>query len=228
MKKNITIISDFSKTITACTNPTTWSCIALSGILWNEYIHHREKLFRENYQFEKKWDKKKTTLWFGEHLKIMWEYQLTQKHIQTLVRDDDFFKPREWMELFFEYVKKHWIDLIIITSWITNFVEEFLIYHKISLNNITIIWNELEINMQGKVVWYNQDSIFTPLDNKGIFEKILDINTWNNIYLLGDKKEDLSMYSWKCTCIWFNENVTGYDINFWKKGSLEEVIEEFR
>jgi hypothetical protein len=47
------IISDFSKTFTRADMPTTWSVFAKSGLLGEDYIRERDKLYEENIAYEK-------------------------------------------------------------------------------------------------------------------------------------------------------------------------------
>ncbi len=46
------IISDFSKTLTSGTNPTTWSVFAKSGLLGTDYTRERNDFFDQYHDYE--------------------------------------------------------------------------------------------------------------------------------------------------------------------------------
>ncbi len=66
--EKISIISDFSKTLTDSSNPTTWSVFAKSWLLWEEYIKERNHFYDIYHKYELEWDVEKTKQWWKKHL----------------------------------------------------------------------------------------------------------------------------------------------------------------
>lgn len=223
--KKIAILSDFSKTLTYSSNPTTWSVFAKSWLLWEEYIKERNKNYEENYHFEVEWNKEKTADWFKQHMLLFAKYWLTLDLIKKIVRDEKYFKPRKWLEIFLNKIFSKEIEIFIITSsWVTNFIEEFLKFNNISIEKIDIVGNILKIDNSWKVVWC-EDTIITPL-NKWDYSP--DLSNFEKVILLWDDWWDLLMAkSNKYLKIGFcdKEKISGYDVYLGKEGSLEEVLE---
>ena len=221
----IAIVSDFSKTLTDSSNPTTWSVFAKSWLLWEEYTKERDIFFDIYHKFELEWNIEKTKEWWKEHLNLFIKFWLTLELIRKIIRDEKYFKPRKGLEIFFDTIFKKNIEIMIITSsWISNFVNEFLNYKWVISNNIELIWNTLKVDDRWKVVWY-KDDIITSL-NKWQYSS----NLWHyeKVVLLWDDESDLDMYNWNNVIkIWFcsEEKIKWYDIYLWKNWNLEEVLE---
>lgn len=88
------IVSDFSKTFTDPSCPTTWSVFANSGLLGSEYTAERNRLYDERHHFELERNMEETQRWFHDHAEIFGTYGLTKELIRKVVRDDIYFKPR--------------------------------------------------------------------------------------------------------------------------------------
>jgi len=82
--------------------------------------------------------------------------------------------------------------MIITSSWISDFIREFLYYKKISFNKISIKGNTLKINDKGRVTWY-EDDIITSLNK---WEYMPNLSEYEKIVLLWDNENDLKMYNW--------------------------------
>ncbi len=219
----IAIVSDFSKTLTSYTNPTTWSVFAKSGLLWEKYTKKRQDLYNIYREYEEKWNVEKTKEWWEEHLKLFVEFWLNLNLIKKIVSDETYFKPREWLNEFFDFINNNNIELVIISSsWVSNFVKEFLRHKDINLDKIKIIWNSLVINEIWKVIWFEKD-IISSLNKWDIN---LSLKEFDKVFLLWDEEEDLDMYTgnntFKIGFCWNEEK--WYDIYLWKEGSLSEVI----
>lgn len=89
------VFSDFSKTFTTPTCPTTWSVFAKSGILGENYTADRDNLFEKNHHFELQGNIPETQRWFHEHAELFVKYKLTTEQIKQIVLDDTYFKARE-------------------------------------------------------------------------------------------------------------------------------------
>lgn len=214
-------LADFSKTLTNSSNPTTWSVFAKSWLLGNEYVADRNNFYDEFHKYELEWNTTKTKEWWRKHLFLFQKYELSQKLIQEVVSKNEYFKPRAWLKEFIDFIQKNNLDLFIISSWVGNFIEEFLEYHNLNSSNIKIFWNNLKFDENWKVCWYEDSTIITPLNK---WEHNLDPTWFDRIVLLWDDNSDLQMYNWKCLKIWFNENMNWYDINLWKDWDLRDLI----
>lgn len=110
------IISDFSKTFTRADMPTTWSVFAKSGLLGEAYTADRNRLFEENHHFEQEGNIAMTEKWFLDHARLFVQYGLTEKLIDEVIMDDQYFAPRDGVEDFLETLREKDIPLIIVTS----------------------------------------------------------------------------------------------------------------
>jgi len=223
MWNNTVIIVDFAKTITSSKNPTTWSVFAKSGILWNEYINERNDLFNQYINFELDWNIEETKNWWKKHMELFVKYGLNKKIINNITNSNDYFEPRDWLKDFLYYIQTNNLDLKIISSWISDFVESFLIQNWINNSKVKIIANKLNFNTTWDVIWYDKNSIVTTLNKN---EHNLDLSSYKKVFLIWDDISDLKMYNWSCTKIWFceQEKVKWYDIYLWKNWNLSDVL----
>lgn len=224
MWKNIAIVSDFSKTLTSKTNPTTWSVFAKSGLLWEEYTKKRNDFYNKYYNFEENWNIEKTQEWFGEHLKLFIKYWLNNFLVKQITSNKKYFLERNWLIDFLNYINENDIKLFVISSWITNFIELFLKNLNIDIKNIQILSNNLiEDSNWNFISCINNDKITTPL-NKNINN--LDLTTFDKVILLWDDSSDLKMYNWNCFKIWFcdKNDADFYDIYLWKDWNLVDIL----
>jgi hypothetical protein len=79
------IITDFSKTLTRSDGKTSWSLFAQTGILGDQYIAKREKLFEEYHPYESAGNKEKVSEWFLKHCELMRECGAVE-HIPRLIK----------------------------------------------------------------------------------------------------------------------------------------------
>jgi len=88
------VISDFSKTFTASTVPSTWSSIAKSGVLGIAYEAERNALYEANIAFEQAKNISKTNDWFRAHAELFIKYQLSESALHELVSNPAYYQPR--------------------------------------------------------------------------------------------------------------------------------------
>lgn len=223
MQKNILIISDCSKTLSASSNPTTWSIFAKSGLLGSQYNKQRNELFDIFHSFESAKDIEKTKQWWGKHMDLFVQFGLSRTIIDSLTKSKKYFAVREGLSSFFwEIHSNPNYDLHIISSGVTDVIESFLDNNSINRVGITISANRLLFDNPGNVVGYDPDIITTLNKNNH-----LDTNkTYFKTVLLWDDGTDLDMYDKECLKIWFcdEEKIEGYDIYLWKQGSLDEIF----
>lgn len=221
-KDSLVIISDFSKTLTAPTNPTTWSVFVKSWLLPETYIAERNTYYDAYHDYELAWNKEKTKEWWAHHLKLFIKYWLDTKLINTITKNHTYFAPREGLKHLFDTITKKKIEFFIISSWVSNFIESFLEQNEIHLDKSHIIGNHLIMNDAWKAIWYDINSIVTTLSKA---DHHLELEYYKKVVLLWDDESDLSMYSWDCLKIGFcDESIPWYDLYLWKNGSLEEVV----
>lgn len=216
------IITDFSKTLTSHENPTTWWVFAKSWLLGEEYTKERNKYYEEYHNFELQWNVQKTKQWWWEHLDLFSKYWLTKKMINQIT-NSNYFVKRNWLENFIKTIQEKWIKLFIASSWVSDFIESFLIQNWISDEWIEIYGNSLIFNDNWKVIWFDNKSIVTTLNK---WENKFDLEFYWKVILLWDDSSDLDMYNWNCLKIWFCESneVKWYDIYLWNNGDLNEVL----
>jgi HAD superfamily phosphoserine phosphatase-like hydrolase len=184
------IISDFSKTFTDPSCSTTWSVFAKSGLLGSEYTAERNRLYGEYHDFELAGDLEKTKEWWGKHGELFVTYGLTKELISRIVADEKYFKPRLGLSEFFKFIQENNISLHIVSSGISQFIEEFLRIHN-APEGIVVYGNELQLK-DSQVVGFDHSSIITTLNKQ---DGLISTNTdCDKIVLLGDDETDLAMY----------------------------------
>lgn len=224
MQNKIAIISDFSKTLTSWTNPTTWSVFAKSWLLWKDYTRERNEFYGQYHDFELHKNVEKTIEWWSKHLELFIKYWLTLDLINQITKDEDYFSARKWLKVFFDYIKSNNIDLYIVSSGVCNFIESFLEQNQITLDWIKISWNRLFFDENWKATKYDKDSIITSLNKNNHH---FNLEYYDKVILLWDDESDLQMYSWVCHKIWFcDESAPGYDLYLGKEWDLGDIIKE--
>ena len=216
------IITDFSKTLTFHENPTTWSVFAKSWLLGNEYTSERNKYYEEYHNYELEGNINKTKEWWWKHLELFIKYWLTKELIKQIT-GSNYFVKRKWLEKFIKTIEEKWIKLFISSSWVSDFIESFLIQNWILNEWIEIHGNSLIFNDNWKVIWFDKESIITTLNK---WENKFDLKFYPKVILLWDDSSDLDMYNWDCLKIWFCESkeVKWYDIYLWSNWDLNEVL----
>ncbi len=214
------IVSDFSKTFTKSSMPTTWSVFAKSGILWEGYIHERDQLFEQYHSYELAWDVTETEEWFLRHAELFVKYELTEKQIERIVTDNNYFAPRDGVAEFLDEIQSEDISLYIVSSGISEIIAKWF---KLRFDYVPdiIVANDLIIE-DGKVVWVDKDSIICPLDKSIEFE----FEQWEkDTILVGDALEDTQVISNYAKTIGFTDKVGVFDITLWKDASMSDILQ---
>lgn len=121
------ILSDFSKTFTTSTMPTTWSVFVKTGMLGEEYVAERNRLYETNIVYEHAGEVEKTQNWFHDHAELFAKYGLTADQIIQIVQNDECFKPRDGIAAFLKYARDNKIPVKIVTSGVVEFVQAFFV-----------------------------------------------------------------------------------------------------
>lgn len=180
------IISDFSKTFTDASCPTSYSVFAKSGLLGAEYTANRDALFDERHHFELEKNKEETQRWFFDHVQLFVNYGLTQELIDKIIADDTYFKPRAGVSEFLAYIRENHIPLKIVTSGVTNFVEAFFRVRGYGLDGIEIQGNRLVME-DGKAIGIDRSHGINTIDKEN---HTFHTDGYDQIIVLGDNKED--------------------------------------
>ena len=213
------VISDFSKTFTAPDMPTTWSVFAKSWILGESYSKDRDALYDEYFHFEQEGNIEKTEEWFYRHAELFAKYNLSQSQIDQIVLDDRYFSPRDGVMEYIDYIKENNISLVIVTSGISQLVLAWF-EKRFHYTPDLVFGNDLVLEDK-MVTGVDIDSIITPLDKK--IEMELD-DVSEEVILVWDSKEDLSMVAISTKTFWFTDEEIGFDISLWKGGSMKDII----
>lgn len=222
-KNKTVIVTDFSKTLTSSTNPTTWSIFAKLWFLWTRYTNKRKIFYEKYHDYELKWNIEKTKQWWEKHLNLFIEYWLTKDLIDKIT-STNYFTTRKGLKDFLNILDNKWIKLFIVSSWISEFIRSFLRYNQISENQIEIYGNDIIFDEKWKAIWFDNNSIITTLNKN---ENNFDLELYWKIILLGDNFSDLSIYNWNCLKIWFcdSDKIKWYDIYLWSDWGFKEILE---
>jgi phosphoglycolate phosphatase-like HAD superfamily hydrolase len=228
---NTIILSDFSKTMTDPSCPTTWSVFAKSGLLGEAYKQERDALYENYFKYETASDVEKTREWWKKHGELFVKYELTQELIRSVVADDQYFKPRAGLREFLNFIMQKDIPVYIVTSGIKNFVDTFFEVRFPDFAEWLKTWkwatfgNRLVFDHSWTVVTFDLQSIVTPLSKEtNPFWEL--IKGSERIILLWDSKEDRDMFHWNNVIPFgFTDGDFWVEaIKLWKNGSFVDLL----
>lgn len=181
-------------------------------------------LYNEFHHFELIWDESQTTTWRKKHLELLILSGLSHDMLHSLIFNKQILNPRPWLKEFIDYIISSWVQIIIISSWISNMIELFMEYQGIKKENYTIIANELISNKEGKYIQYNENNIITTLNKYKYTQE--SVNS-DKVIILWDDETDTSVYSWNnATSFWFcNNTVIGFNNYLWKDADFYSIID---
>ena len=101
LNNNFYIVSDFDRTITVGSSYTSWSILANTNLVCQEYIDERNKLYKyyrpieisHDIPFEEK--NKLVYEWFQKHLNLFIKYKLKEDVFKTAITDKNIMSFRE-------------------------------------------------------------------------------------------------------------------------------------
>lgn len=197
---------------------TTWSVLAKSGLLGEAYLADRNALYTANIEYEKSGNIEMTEQWFLEHAQLFVKYGLTQEMIDQIVIDDWYFAPREGVREFLDYLIREDIPLVIVTSGVSDFVTAWFL-ERYNYSPEIVFGNELIMD-EGVVAWVIEESIMSPLD------KAIELESdGDEIVVIGDSSEDVSVVQGAKISIWFTDEEKGFAVKLGKEASMETVIQ---
>lgn len=214
------LLSDFSKTFTRSTMPTSWSTLVESGILGEKYKNDRNVLYEKYHSYELAGDVEMTERWFRDHLKLLVKYHLTDEMIEKIILDDRFFAPRDGVKEFLQHITEKNIPLVIVSSGIADFIR---IWFKKRFDYVPseIISNGLKWDY-GTAVAIDDEILITPLDKHIDLELETEAEV-DYVVLLGDNQEDLDIFPEADQTIGFTDEYE-YDIKLGKEGTFLDII----
>lgn len=165
LPNNLIIASDFDKTFTIGSAFTSWSMLARSWLVWDDYAAERDALHAKYYPYEidpsLSLEQKKPLIreWWLGHLSLLLKYQITKSQVDQVVLNPIFFQFRPWVKDFFESTKKLWIPVIIVSAWIWNFIEQMLEINWIDMSNVSIEANFLTYDENGIINWIDKEHV---------------------------------------------------------------------
>lgn len=196
----IHILADFDRTISDCNSSSSWSILSKKDLMPTEYAEERNVFYNHYRPIEKDENldpdtkNKIMTEWWGKHIGLFVKYKLPESVIKSAARDLEVMLFRDGAKEFLEDMHKRKIPVIIISSGIGNFVEQFLIKNKCNFNNIYIVSNFIKFE-NGIAVGVADNIIHSLNKNEAAIPPEVKklIENRPNIILLGDKIEDTRM-----------------------------------
>ena len=200
LNNNFYILSDFDRTITVGSSLTTWSILANTNLVPQEYIDERNTLY--NYYRPIEIDKnipedEKNLLmkeWFNKHLNLFIKYKFQENVFKTAISDKKIMRFRKGAKQYLKLLYTHNIPLIIISAGIGNFIEQFLKLNNSYYNNIFINANYIQFK-NGIAHLINSNIIHSLNKNEYSNNKQIKniIKDKKYILLFGDQIEDTKM-----------------------------------
>lgn len=196
--ENLVILADFDKTFTVWNSYTSWSLLARSWLVDENYAIERDKYYEINRPIEIDWNldfefrKENTKNWWLAHLNLILKYKITRDQIDKVAFDN--MKFREWSIDFINLLNDLNIPLIIVSAWIWNFIEEFLRTNNVLHKNISIEANFLTFDESWVVSGVDKDHIIHTLnkDNHVLKESSRSlIGNRTNGLIMWDNIEDI-------------------------------------
>lgn len=166
--KNISIITDFDKTITAKNSMDSWDA---SGKELNENFHKEmDEIYKIYYPieldytigFEEK--EQKMIEWYGKCMDLYYKYDLTKEKLEKSVRKSDLILRNGAKELL-KKANDMQIPVIILSAGIGNVIEIFLKDNNLFTDNIYIISNFIKFDENGKMKKFT-DKMIHSLNKK--------------------------------------------------------------
>lgn len=194
------VVADFDRTITTGSSKTSWSVLASSDLVPEEYKSERDKLYDiyrpieidESMDFEKRSHLVKE--WFRLHIELFVKYRIEEKLFEYAACDLRVMEFRKGAREFLEFLHERRVPVIIISAGIGNFIEHFLKKNECYYDNIHVCSNKIifkdgiAIGVEDNIIHsLNKNEVELP---NSIKEKL---KTRDKIILLGDQIGDLDM-----------------------------------
>lgn len=198
--QDLFVITDFDRTLTKGTSASTWSVLATSSLLPEEYRIERTRLYECYRPIElditmpKDIKMKLMQEWYQKHLDLFECYQLREEMLEKAIVKDQIMEFRPGVQEFLGYLYKNKIPVIIFSGGIGNVIELFLKKNHCYYDNIHIVSNWILFE-QGSMI-PNNTSIIHSLNKEMSYlpNALFDKENKHSFYLLlGDQIDDIKM-----------------------------------
>lgn len=194
------VVADFDKTITSGSSLTSWSVLAGTDLVPEEYSVERDRLYNiyrpievdDSLPFD--YRMKMMFEWFRAHIELFVKYKMTEEVFEKAATDLRVMKFRTGAQEFLTFLWENKIPLIIISAGIGNFIEAFLKKHNCYFDNIYVSSNKILFE-NGIAVGVGENIIHSFNKNEVSLpsEIASKLKGRNQVLLLGDQTSDLNM-----------------------------------
>ncbi len=196
------VVSDFDRTITNGSSKTSWSVLASSDLVPEEYKDERDRLYEiyRPIEIDETMDiQKRSRLvkeWFKLHIELFVKYKIEERLFTQAALDLRVMEFRNGAKEFLEFLHQKNVPVIIISAGIGNFIEHFLKKHDCYYDNIYICSNKIIFDagiasgVENNIIHsLNKSEVSLPENIKTKIAKR------TKVILLGDQTGDLDMVS---------------------------------
>lgn len=197
---NLYVVADFDRTITSGSSLTSWSVLADTDLVPEEYSVERHRLYDiyrpievdNSLPFD--YRMKMMSKWFRAHIELFVKYKMTEEVFEKAATNLRVMEFRTGAQEFLTFLWKNKIPLIIISAGIGNFIEAFLKKYNCYFDNIYVSSNKIlfengiAIGVGKNIIHsFNKNEVSLPpeIANK--------LKGRNQVLLLGDQTSDLNM-----------------------------------
>lgn len=199
--ENVYVIADFDWTITQW-GINTWKILNNSDWVSKEISKITEDI-KEYYQpienNDQVSDEQKEGMmkeWWIKQLNIYSQFELHKQIIIDVIEKNDQIKVRDWIKWLFEICSDLEIPIVILSSWISNIIQELLEKEEMIYDHTYIVSNTLTFDNE----WFCKpinDDLIIHLENKNLDQipnsTVNQIGERNKIILLWDSLKDINM-----------------------------------
>lgn len=197
---NLYVVADFDRTITAGSSLTSWSVLADTDLVPEEYSVERHRLYDIYRPIEVDtslpfdYRMKMMSEWFRAHIELFVKYKMTEEVFEKAATDLRVMEFRTGAKEFLTFLWENKIPLVIISAGIGNFIEAFLKKYDCYFDNIYVSSNKI-LFKNGVAVGVGENIIHSFNKNEVSLppEIASKLKGRNQVLLLGDQTSDLNM-----------------------------------
>ncbi len=200
--KEVHIVTDFDRTITDFSTPTSWSLLSRSGLTPNEYVFDRQALYENYHKYEndpsidEEFRCKMMKEWFEGHIALFIKHRINKEIFERIIYNE-MMQFREKGKEFLELTYRKNIPVIIISAGLKVFIDSFLQKNGCLFENTYIVSNELVFDDGGIPISFCGETIHMANKSEvSLPDEIrARLDARPNIILLGDGISDIKMVS---------------------------------
>lgn len=146
---NLYVVADFDRTITSGSSKTSWSVLADTDLVPEEYTKERHRLYdiyrpiEVDTSLPLDYRMKMMDKWFRAHIQLFVTFQMTEEVFEKATSNLQIMQFRTGAQEFLTFLYENHIPLIIISAGIGNFIESFLKKHNCYFDNIYVSSNKI-------------------------------------------------------------------------------------